>query len=95
MDMDAEFLVYLLSNTTVVNLSLEPLLSYCRNLMKRFLNCIVAHVFREANRCADRLARLGADLHSNHLILYNPPPVVEDLLATDKVGHFCNKLVVP
>ena len=54
-DMDAEFLVYLLSNTTVVNLSFEPLLSNCRNLMKTFLNCIVAHVFREANRCADIL----------------------------------------
>ena len=94
-DMDAEYLVYLLSNTFVVNHSLEPLLSDCRNLMKTFLNCTVAHVFREANKCADRLARLEADLHSDHLILYNPPPVVEDLLASDKVGHFCNRLVVP
>ena len=93
--MDAEYLVYFLSNTSVVNLSLEPILSDCRNLMKMFLNCTVTHVFREANRCADRLARLGADLHSDHLILYNPPPVVEDLLASDKVDHFCNRLVVP
>ena len=90
MDMDAEFLVYLLSNSSVVNLSLEPLLSDCRNLMKTFLNCTVANVYREANRCADRLTRLGADLHSDHLILYNPPPVVEDLL-----DHVCNRLVVP
>lgn len=49
----------------------------------------------EADRCTDRLVRLGADLHSNHLILYNSPPVVEDLLASDKAGHFCNRLVVP
>ena len=95
MDMDAEFLIYLLSNTIVVNLSLEPLLSDCRNLMKMFLNYTVAHVFREVNRCVDRLARLGVDLHSNHLILYNPLPVVEDLLASDKASHFCNRLVVP
>ena len=60
MDMDAEFLVYLLSNTIVVNLSLEHLLSNCKNLMKTFLNCTVVHVFLEANRCTDRLARLGA-----------------------------------
>ena len=93
-DMDAEFLVYLRSNTTVVNLSLEPLLSDCKNLMKMFLNCIMAHVFREVDRCADRLARLRADLHSNRLILYNPPPMVEDLLTSDKDGHFCNRLVV-
>ena len=94
MDMDAEFLVYLLSNTTVVNLSLEPLLSDCRNLMKTFLNCTVAHVLREMNRCADRLIRLEADLRSDHLILYNPPPMVEVLLTSDKAGHFCNRLVV-
>ena len=92
-DMDAEFLVYLLSNATVVNLSLEPLLSDCKNLMKTFLNCTVAHVSGEANRCADSLARLRADLHSNHLILYNPLPMVEDLLTSDKDGHFCNRLV--
>ena len=94
-DMDVEYLVYLLSNTFVVNLSLEPLLSDCRNLMKTFLNCTMAHVFMEANRCANRLARLGADLHSDYLILYNPPLVVEDLLASDKASHFCNRLVVP
>ena len=81
MDMDAEFLIYLLSNTTVVNLSLEPLLSDCRNLMKTFLNCTVVHVLREMNRCADRLIRLEVDLRSDHLILYNPPPVVEVLLT--------------
>ncbi|KAL0014884.1 hypothetical protein SO802_001953 [Lithocarpus litseifolius] len=94
-DINAKFLIYLLSNTNVVYLSLEPLLSDCRNLMKTFLNCAVVHVYREANRCADRLARLGADLHSDHLILYNPPPVVEDLLASDKAGFFGNRLVVP
>ena len=94
MDIDAEFLVYLLSNTIVVNLSLEPLLSDCRNLMKTFLNCTVAHVFREMNRCADRLIRLEADLHSDHLVLYNPSLVVEVLLTSDKAGHFCNRLVV-
>ena len=93
-NMDAEFLVYLLSNTIVVNLSLEPLLFDCRKLMKTFLNCTVAHVFREANRCADRLIRLEANLHSDHLILYNPPLVVEVLLASDKADHFCNRLVV-
>ena len=69
-DMDAKFLVYLLSNSFVVNLSLEPLLSDYRNLMKTFLNCTVVHVCREVNRCAARLATLEVDLHSDHLILY-------------------------
>ena len=94
-EMDAEFFVYLLSNLSIDNLSLEPLLSDCRNLMKTFPNCNVVHVYKEANRCVDKLARLGADLHSDHLILYNPPPMVEELLASDKANHVCNRLVVP
>lgn len=63
--------------------------------MKTFPNCNVAHVYREANRCANKLARLGVDFYSDHLILYNPPPVLEELLASDKVSYVCNRLVVP
>ena len=54
----------------------------------------MAHVYREGNRCADRLVRLGVDLHSNHLILYNPLSVVEDLLVSDKAGYICNRFMV-
>ena len=94
-DLDAAFLVHLITNPSVVNLNLEPLLSDCRNLTKTFLNCLVTHVYREANYCADRLAKMGADLHTDYLFLYNPPPVVADLLALDKAGHVCNRLILP
>ena len=93
-DMNAEFLVYLLSNSSVVNLSLEPLLSDIRNLMRTFLNCTVVHVYMETNKCTDRLTRLETHLHLDHLILYNPPYVVEDHLTSDKVRHVCDRLVV-
>ena len=59
--MDAEFLVYLVSNPFVVNLMLEPLLTDCKNLIKTFSNSLVVHVFREANSCADRLVRMGTE----------------------------------
>ena len=93
-DMNAEFLVYLLSNSSVVNLSLEPLLSDIRNLMRTFLNCTIAYVYKKTNKCTGRLTRLEADLHSDHLTLYNPPYVVEDHLTDDKVRHICNRLMV-
>lgn len=93
-DLDAAFLVYLITNLTVVNLNLEPLLSDCRNLTKSFLNYLVKHVYREANSCVDQLAKMGANLYTDHLFLYNPPPVVVDLLVMDKAGHVCNKLII-
>ena len=94
-DLDATFFVYLIINPTVVNLNLEPLLFDCRNLTKSFLNCLVKHVYRETNSYIDRLAKMTADLYTDHLFLYNPPPVVVDLLVMDKTGHVCNRVIVP
>ena len=94
-DLDTAFLVYLITNPTVAHLNLEPLLSDCKNLTKSFPNCLVEHVYREANNCADRLAKMGADLNTNHLFLYNTLPVVVDLLALDKADYVCNRLIIP
>ena len=60
--MDANFIVHLVSSASMVNLMLEPLLTDCINLIKTFPNHSVAHVFREANCCANRLARIGVEL---------------------------------
>ena len=61
-EMDAEFIVQLVSKPSMVNLMLEPLLSECRDMIQTFPNSSVAHVFKEAIGCANRLARIGAEL---------------------------------
>ena len=95
--MDAKFIVHFVSSPSTVNLMFEPLLTDCRNLIKTFPNHMVTHVFREANGCADCLARMGAELNHDfdvHL-LYNPPDMVIDLLAREKAKiAFCNKLII-
>ena len=40
--------------------------------MKTFTNP-VAHVYKEANSCADKLARMGADPILDYLFLYDSP----------------------
>ncbi|KAL0009857.1 hypothetical protein SO802_004965 [Lithocarpus litseifolius] len=57
-EVDADTLEYMLTNLSYMNLMLEPLLTYFRNSMETFLNCIVSHVYRESNRCADSLAKM-------------------------------------
>ena len=52
-------------------------------------------VYREASSCADRLARMRAEFTLDHLFLCNPPSMVVDLVAMDKTGHVCNRLIVP
>ena len=93
-EVDTVVLVHLLTNPGTINLMLELLLNDCRNLIKLFLNCSVTHIYREANCCANKLAKMGATQDTDLLILYEPPPVVDDLLAFDKAELFCNRLIV-
>ena len=73
---------------------LEPLLNDCRNLIKAFSNCTVTHIFREAKRCIDKLVNIEAIQTSDFFLLYEPPFVVDNLLAFDKVELFYNRLIV-
>ena len=91
--LDAELIVLLLNNYSINNLMLEPLLGDFRTLLKKFYSTIVQHIFKEANQCADALAKFGATLSSGFFNFVNPPPVVEDLLASDKAELYCNKLI--
>ena len=75
-ELDALAIVHLMRNSNS-NLSLEPLFIDCRLLLKKFLNLGVMHVYREANWCADALARIGSS-NNEPFILFALPPLVVD-----------------
>ena len=58
-ELDALSVVILMNNDSEIFL-MEPLLTDCRNLLKEILNKCMIHTYREANQCADALAKLGA-----------------------------------
>ena len=70
-EVDTIVLVHLLTNPGTINLMLELLLNDCRNLIKLFPNCSVTHIYREANRCTDKLAKMGATQDTDLLICMN------------------------
>ena len=67
-ELDADLIVHLLNNPSFHNLMFKPLLNDCKNLIKTFPSCTMAHVFRETNRCADKLANIGATQTVNFLL---------------------------
>jgi len=87
-ELDANVLVHLLNNPSSHNLMLESLLNDCRTPIKVFPSCIVTHIFREANRCADKFANMRATQPVDFLLLYEPPPAVDNLLTFDKTEFF-------
>ncbi|XVF24631.1 hypothetical protein REPUB_Repub13aG0143800 [Reevesia pubescens] len=55
-----------------------------QDLMNRSWTCRVVHSFREANTCADAMAKQGS-VHG--LIIYDDPPVsIASLLLADSLG---------
>ena len=85
--------VVILMNNEFENLLMEPLLIDCKNILKEFPNKSVIHAFREANQCADALAKLGSQSLYSFVVFCNPLPVVEDILAFNKANMHCNRLV--
>ena len=91
-ELDALSVVLLINNNTI-NLLMEPLLTDCRNLLSEIPNKQIVHIYREANQCADALAKFGASSVNSFVIFLNPPSVVESILAADKASLRCNRLI--
>lgn len=83
-----------LMKSSIANLSLEPLLTNCRLLLKKFPHLRVEHVYREANKCADALANIGSNSNVPFILFAYPPPVVDRLCTLDIEGAFCNRLIL-
>ena len=85
-------IVHLLRNSDAA-LALEPLLSYCSNLLRTFPRTQIKHVFRKANQCADALAKPGAKFSAMYVSFVIPPVVVVNLLTLDRAATSCNRLI--
>ena len=91
-ELDALAIVQLMKNS-IANLSLEPLLTDFRLLLRKFPNLRVDHVYKEANQCVDALARIGSNSDIPFILFAHPQPVVDQLCTLDIEGAFCNKLI--
>uniref|UniRef100_A0A7N2MIJ2 Retrovirus-related Pol polyprotein from transposon TNT 1-94 n=1 Tax=Quercus lobata TaxID=97700 RepID=A0A7N2MIJ2_QUELO len=62
-------------------------------LLRKFPNLRVEHAYREANQCADALARIGSSSDVPFILFAHPPPVVDRICSLDIGGAFCNRLI--
>lgn len=53
----------------------------------------IDHIYKEANWCAEALAKLGSSLHYTIVVFDNQLFVVENLLALNRVANACNRRV--
>lgn len=77
-ELDARAVIDVISNLNNSNLSIPSLVDDCRLLASQIPQIHFKHCYREANRRADRLARMGGTLGTT-LIFYES--LLEDLFS--------------
>ena len=76
---DVKVIMDVMKNSAYVNQIISLILDDCRQLMTGFQQVQLKHCYRQANRCVDLMARLGANQEQEY-ILFSSPPV--DLAKT-------------
>lgn len=80
-ELDAKFIVDLLQAKLVTNRSFSPLLNDCKLLLSSFQQVRVKHVFREANFCANALARRDLLQDEDFVVVETPPYEINSFLT--------------
>ena len=72
------------------NVFLSSIVVDCRSLIERFNLCSLRHIYREANGCADLLAKAGCDQSLDFISFFIAPVHVLEALAFDvsNATHF-------
>ena len=74
----------------------SSLLADCRSLLGRFQHYKVQHAFREVNRVADALAKLGCVMKEQFVILNSPPSdTISCYVLSDVNGESFCRLSAP
>ena len=93
-ELDAKVVVELVQSETTSNAFYSSLLAEYRFLLGRSQHCKVQHVFREVNRVADALAKLGCHMQENFVIMDSPPSdVMSNFVYLDAMGEKFYRLI--
>ncbi|KAK9997522.1 hypothetical protein SO802_022208 [Lithocarpus litseifolius] len=91
-DLDAQAMVDVLKNNAYANNVISPILDDCRHLAARFQRIHFNHCYRQANQCADLLARMGAIQELDFISFVSPPADICNAFEDDLNGVYFNRM---
>ena len=74
------------------NTFISSMIEDCKHMISRIPQTRIRHIFREANRCADFLAKLGTSCEDDFIVFSNPLVDLVCVLEADANGQFVNRL---
>ncbi|KAL0013186.1 hypothetical protein SO802_000255 [Lithocarpus litseifolius] len=93
-ELDAKLVVDLLQKGEGQPNGIRALVSDCTTRLQEISRVQIQHCYREANKCADNLARKGAFLSQDFVVLLEPPIEVDFLLRLDSASMSYERLVL-
>lgn len=91
--LDAKVVIDLVGKETSNPNSIDAIVADCEEGLKEIPFARIKHCCREANKCADALARQGALLAQDFIIFIQPPLEVELLLSLDASSTMYDRFV--
>ena len=91
-ELDAKALIDALKNPSYANTIVSPLFDDCKQLASQIPHLSFKHIYREANRCADRLAYLGSCQGLDFNSFFCPLVDLVPLVLADCQGMVVNRL---
>ena len=91
-ELDAKAIVDVLGNPSYVNNIVSPILDNCRRLVPCFQQIQFKHCFRQANRCADSLARLSLSQEAEFSSFDSPPVDMENVFEDNLDGMYFDRI---
>ena len=92
-EVDAKAIVDMLTDLQYDNMSISPILEDCKLLVFQILQIKIKHCYREANKCANRLAKKSAKLNESLAIFDNPPLDILNVVEADIRGSCLDRLL--
>ena len=91
-ELDAKALVDALSNPSYSNSVISPLFDDCKLLASQIPHIRFRHIYRKANKSADRLAFFGLSQLPDFVFHSTPPMDLVSFVTDDCLGVACNRL---
>ena len=94
-ELDVMLVIDLIRSTNHNQNGNNNLVADCKEGMARIPKVHIQHCYKEANKCADALARRGALLPCNFIVFDSPPADVASLLSLDKARVWYERSFAP
>ena len=91
-ELDSKTIVDAFNSQAYSNTIVSSIMDDCRHMILRILQTCFRHIYREANRSADYLAKLGTSIEGDFIVFHSPPVDLVSILEADASGLHVNRL---